>query len=210
MRAGKDKDLKGLRNYPYTGHSVVMNKIKRGWQETGYVLSYFGQSIVVGRRNYSSFVKAGWEQGRIPELTGGGLIRSLGGWAALKKIHLKGHDRLKADERILGDSDFVLSVLAEANEKYDRHYELKSRGYDLKNVQMRVAELLGVDLDRIYSRGRRRDQVEARSLFCYWAVRELGYSVTDLARRLAMTQPAVGYAVSRGEQIANERNLSLL
>ncbi len=210
VRAGMVKDLKGLRNYPYTGHSVVMNKIKRGWQETGYVLSYFGQSIAVGRRNYSSFVKAGWEQGRIPELTGGGLIRSLGGWAALKKIRLKGHDRLKGDERILGDSDFVLSVLAEANEKYERHYELKSRGYDLKNVQLRVAELLGVDGDRIYCRGRRRDQVEARSLFCYWAVRELGYSVTDLARRLAMTQPAVGYAVSRGEQIANERNFSLL
>ena len=41
-------------------------------------------------------------------------------------------------------------------------------------------------------------------LFCYWAVRELGYSVTDLARRLGMAQPAVGNAVSRGEQIANE------
>lgn len=123
---------------------------------------------------------------------------------------MKGQDRLKGDERILGDSDFVLSVLEAANENYERHYELKSRGFDLKKVQMRVAELLGVDGDRIYSRGRRRDQVEARSLFCYWAVRELGYSATDLARRLSMTQPAVGYAVSRGEQIAKERNFSLL
>ncbi|MBW1700059.1 MAG: transposase, partial [Deltaproteobacteria bacterium] len=52
--------------------------------------------------------------------------------------------------------------------------------------------------------------VEARSLFCYWAVRELGYTATDMARRLGMTQPAVGYAVRRGEKIAKIQKLSLL
>ena len=40
-------------------------------------------------------------------LIGGGLIRSLGGCKALKKIGLKGQDRLKSDARSLGDSDFV-------------------------------------------------------------------------------------------------------
>lgn len=199
VRAGMVEDLKNLHKYPYSGHSVLMNKIKREWQDTEYVLSCFGQSATVGRRNYSAFIEAGWKQGRIPELTGGGLIRSIGGWTALKKIRLKGQDRLKGDERILGDSEFVLSVLTEANEKYERHYELRSRGFDLKDVETRVTEILDVASDRIYSRGRRREQVEARSLFCYWAVRELGYRITDLARRLGMTQPVVGYAVSRGE-----------
>ena len=210
VRAGVVENLKDLNAYPYTGHSAIMKKVKRDWQDTGYVLSCFGQSDSTGRRNYSAFIEAGWKQGRIPELTGGGLIRSLGGWTALKKIRLKGQDRLKGDERILGDSEFVMSVLEEANEKYERRYEIESRGYDLNDVQKRVAEVLGVDGERIYSRGRRREQVEARSLFCYLAVRQLGYSVTDLARRLAMTQPAVGYAVSRGEQIANAKNISML
>jgi hypothetical protein len=45
---------------------------------------------------------AGYGQGRRPELAGGGLIRSLGGWAASKKLRLKGQDRPKGDERILG------------------------------------------------------------------------------------------------------------
>ena len=53
-------------------------------------------------------------------------------------------------------------------------------------------------------------RVEARSLFCYWAVRELGYGLTDLARRLGVTQPGVGYAVSRGELIARQNNYRLL
>jgi hypothetical protein len=204
------ESLEDLHIYPYTGHSAIMNKKARSWQDTGYVLSCFGQSPSIGRRNYYSFIREGWEQGRIPELTGGGLIRSLGGWSALKKIRFNGQDRIKGDERILDDSEFVLAVLEEANEKLERCYELKSRGFDLKDVQMRVTVLLGVASDRIYSKGRRRDQVEARSLFCYLAVRELGYSITELARRLEMTQPAVGYAVNRGEQIATERGISML
>ncbi|MHC4639492.1 MAG: hypothetical protein ACYTBV_18650 [Planctomycetota bacterium] len=45
---------------------------------------------------------------------------------------------------------------------------------------------------------------------CYWSVRELGNTIADLAKRLGMTQPAVGYAVSRGEQIAKERSYNLV
>ncbi|MBW2739263.1 MAG: hypothetical protein JRE64_10550 [Deltaproteobacteria bacterium] len=44
---------------------------------------------------------------------------------------------------------------------------------------------------------------------CYWAVRELGISCTDLAKQLEMTQPGVGYAVSRGEKIAEEHKYQL-
>jgi hypothetical protein len=71
-------------------------------------------------------------------------------------------------------------------------------------------KVLGIDRDLIYSGGRRRVQVEAGSLLCYWAVRELGHSATDIAKRLSMTQPAVGYAVNRGEQIAKERKINLV
>ena len=53
-------------------------------------------------------------------------------------------------------------------------------------------------------------RVEARSLFCYWAVRELGYGLSELGRRLSMSQPGVGYAVSRGERIAKQNNYQLL
>ena len=33
--------------------------------------------------------------------------------------------------------------------------------------------------------------------------------ITDLAKQLEMTQPGVGYAVSRGEKIAKEHNYQL-
>jgi len=109
----------------------------------------------------------------------------------------------------LGDSDFVFAILAEANEQLDRFYELQSRGYDLKKVEQRVMEIFDIDRDEIYSKGRHRSQVKARILLSYWAVRELGLTPTDLAKRMATTQPAVGYAVSRGEQIAKNMDYRL-
>jgi hypothetical protein len=117
---------------------VFMSKQKRAWQETDYVLSVFGSSPAAARRNCAAYVKAGYGQCCRPELNGSGLIRSLGDWAASKKLRLKAHDRLKGDERILGDSDFVTSILAEANEKLDRHYEIKSQGYNIEKVENRV------------------------------------------------------------------------
>ena len=127
----------------------------------------------------------------------------------MKKLRLKSHDRLKGDERILGDSDFVTSILAEANEKLDRYYEIESRGYTIEKVEKRVMEIFGIEKEVIYSKGRRKFQVAARSLLCYWAVRELGHTATKLARRLGITQPAVSYAVDRGEEIAKLNNYTL-
>jgi hypothetical protein len=59
--------------------------------------------------------------GKRPELTGGGLIRSLGGWGQAKTLRRTG-TRLKSDERILKESDFVEQVLSPTNEQMDRRY----------------------------------------------------------------------------------------
>jgi len=72
------------------------------------------------RKSYYEYVKEGISQGRRPELVGGGFIRSLGGWDVIKESGLKSIGRVKGDDRILGDGDFVLRVLKEADEKFDR------------------------------------------------------------------------------------------
>ena len=56
-------------------------------------------------------MEEGVDLGKRTELVGGGLIRSLGGWDAVKKMRLTGQDRVKSDHRLLGDSDFVMSVI---------------------------------------------------------------------------------------------------
>jgi len=52
--------------------------------------------------------------------------------------------------------------------------------------------------------------VKARSLFCFWAVKELGMSLRELSRRLEISPPAVGYSVERGEAIARENGYRLI
>jgi REP-associated tyrosine transposase len=49
-------------------------------------LKLFGQSIKQARRAYESFVAKGADQGRRPDLIGGGLLRSVGGWSELKEF----------------------------------------------------------------------------------------------------------------------------
>ena len=91
--------------------------------------------------------------GRRPELVGGGLIRSLGGWDEVKKMRLRGQDRIKSDQRILGESDFVSDVLSESEEEISRKYKLKSLGYDFEKVVERVSLLFQVEKEYITGRG---------------------------------------------------------
>ena len=96
-----------------------MGKIKHPWQHTDYVLRLFGKSVRTARRTYSDFVSKGISLGKRPDLVGGGLVRSSGGWSSLKAIRSTGL-RTVSDERILGSSDFVESVLKLANEEYEK------------------------------------------------------------------------------------------
>jgi len=88
------------------------------------------------RKEYFLHMQAGMDQGRRPELTGDDLIRSVGGWEAVKKMRLKGQGRIKGDDRILGDTDFVNSLLSGAEEKISLQQELKNEGYDIRRLSL--------------------------------------------------------------------------
>ena len=69
----------------------------------------------------------GISEGKRSDLTGGGLLRSFGGWRGLKELRKAGL-RVKGDERILGDSDFVERVLASAQETLEEKYVTEGSG----------------------------------------------------------------------------------
>ncbi len=89
---------------------TIIGKVKRDWQDTDYVLSYFGQNRY-RRRNYQRYVQKGAALGRLPELVGGGLVRSLGGWPEVLALRSRG-EKQRSDQRILGDSEFVQDVIS--------------------------------------------------------------------------------------------------
>ena len=100
--------------------------------------------------------------------------------------------------------------MAEQKEQFERRYWLKAQGYDIDRVVEKVAEVFEIEPEEIWKPGNQPLRVKARSVICYWAVRELGMSGTSVGKLLGLGQPAVSRAVARGEKFAEEMNLSLL
>ena len=119
LRAKLVLNLAELERFPWSGHGVLTGRLKQDWQDSEYVLSLFGHKVGEARRRYRAYIEKGVGMGRRPEFTGGGMIRSVGGWDAVKAMR-RGQLRLKGDERILGDSDFVENVLKYADEQLAR------------------------------------------------------------------------------------------
>jgi REP element-mobilizing transposase RayT len=209
LRAKLVSSMKQLDSYKYGGHSYVLGKRDNEWQDTNYVLKLFGKRVSPSRKHYREFVEKGVLMGRRSDLIGGGLIRSVGGWKALKafsqmKIHIKG------DERILGDSDFVESVLKEQNERLARRYHLQIQGVDFDKVTNRVAKIFRLKPEQVLSSVKQTQRVKARSLLCYWAVKELEMSGADVAQQLKVSNSSVSRSVVRGEKIAVDMKLKLI
>jgi hypothetical protein len=206
MRAGIVPDLKGLKSFAHSGHAALAGRAEAPWQDVESVLSRFGRRPGEAREAYLEYVSRGAARGRRPDLAGGGLVRSLGGWEQVKQTRRKGPPP-QGDERILGDPDFVQSVLKASREQLHPREALARKGVDLKELAGQAAEPFGVDPEEIFTPGKYPRTVRARSVFCYWAVRKLGYTATGLAKRLGLTQPAVSISVRRGKELAKQMDL---
>ena len=200
IRAGLIREYKGLSGYPYCGHGAIMGRRKNKWQDTDYVLGVFGNKESGTRGEYSRFVRKGIEQGSRPDLIGGGLLRSHGGWTGVKLLRETGNYQ-KGDERILGDGQFVKEVLEKAEEGFKEKYQLKAKGYNLGKLIKRVAEITELTPAQIKDGIRDSKRTKARSILCFWATEKLGLPQSQLALMLNRTQSAIVYAVRRGRAI---------
>ncbi|MFZ1199781.1 MAG: transposase, partial [Desulfobacterales bacterium] len=83
-------------------------------------------------------------------------------------------------------------------------------GYDLETIKNKVCRIFAIESEPLYQGSRQPAVADARGLFCYWAVTELGYTATHLAEKLHRTVAGIVYAVRRGEKLAKQRDLNLL
>ena len=114
------------------------------------------------------------------------------------------------DERILGDGDFVEDVLSAAQEQMEKRYRLVAKGYDLDKIASKVSDLMQLKPFEIWAPGKERKRVEARSLLCYWAVRDLGINMAKLLRCSKLSLSGVSLSVKRGEKIAHNCGYELI
>ncbi len=69
---------------------------------------------------------------------------------------------------------------------------------------------LGIIPEQVWLPGKLPLTVKARSLLCYWAVRKLGFSATELSKKLGVSQPSVSISLKRGEKIAKAEQIELV
>jgi REP element-mobilizing transposase RayT len=112
LRARLVRDMDGLDGYRWCGHGTVMGTMHMAAQDRDFVLSYFGKKEGSAKKAYREYVSEGIAAGRRPELVGGGLVRSVGGWSEVQSIRKHG-EHIVSDERILGSGDFVDRIIQE-------------------------------------------------------------------------------------------------
>jgi putative transposase len=208
LRAKVVSNFNKLNRHPYCGHAVILGYRKHDWQDTEYILRLFGKKAGPAKKKYSEFVRKGIGQGKRPDLIGGGLLRSHGGWSGIRSM-AKAGEYQKGDERILGDGEFVTEVLACAKETLENKYRMKAEGFDLESLIHRVAELTGLTGDEILDGVRDKKRTDARSILVHWATDQLGITQTRLAETLNLTQSAISHAARRGRIIVKINQYSL-
>jgi len=194
LRAGLVGDLRELERYRYCGHSALRGMQVCEWQDTETVLVQFGRTPRRAREQYGTFVAEGVHRGRRPELQGGGLVRSVGGWKAVQELR-RGRESYRGDERILGSSEFVDSVQREIEVGQEQAGRQRS-GITSQRVIEQVCQAVGVRVEELGGDGRRTAVSQARGGVAYLWIEWLGRSGPPLARALGL-HPATVYEVAR-------------
>ncbi len=205
LRAGLVIDVNALDTWPWSGHSALMGNQQYAFQDKQYVLSLFGRTRDEACRAYRDFVVAGIEEGRRPDLTGGGLVRSLGGRGASHGFPRRGRERWAYDERVLGSSEFVMEVLEQTrNRRCSDPGASEQKKATLEDIIAKVGTKLGLSREEITGGSRRRAVATGRYLVGYLAVGKHGHPVAEVARELKVSSQSVLRALEKGPQLLKD------
>ena len=140
---------------------------------------------------------------------GGGLLRSIWGWAELKEFRDLGI-RIKGDERLLGSSDFVARVLKQADEKLAEKYRLRVSAISLPGLMDRVADYYKIEAENLESSSKERRVTEVRRILCYIAVRKSGYKCSDVSKAMGISAVTVSKAANLGSKLSGAGKIQKL
>lgn len=198
LRANLVESLARLDRYPWCGHSTLMGRTKSEWQDTDYVLNWFGATEGEARRAYREFVKTGIDQGRRPDLTGGGLIRSHGGWSSVRAMRRLGV-REKSDERILGSGAFVEKLIEQADDTRREQFSAQRRLKRAASLVEGLCKKEKVSVEAVKSGGRRHAVSRVRRQLAGDLVEQCGLSLTETGRILGVSASAIAKYLSRSD-----------
>jgi hypothetical protein len=190
LRAKQVADLRILDRYPWCGHATVIGRIPRAWQDRRAVLGGFGSIEERAVRAYREYVREGIPAGRRPELVGGGLVRSAGGWAEVRALRRQ-KEPMAGDPRILGSGEFVERLLREAEARQVAALRRGPTPRDTVAVIAQRCKRAGVSAEELQQGGRRGPLSTVRADLAHEFVVARGLSLAQAARQLGVSTAAI-------------------
>jgi predicted DNA binding protein len=164
--------------------------------DADYVLLQFGRTKRKGVAEYRRFMQEGVGLGRQPELTGGGLLRSLGGWSQVVARRRSGKEE-EGDERILGSGDFVHAILKETEERELRQLKLKRTGRTIRKIIDEECKKAGISPLEVTNGVSRRAVSRVRTVIASRGRTELGLSSAEMARHLGVAASSISRLIEK-------------
>lgn len=200
LRANLVEDLDGLAAYKWCGHYATISGAEDGILNRDALLWHLADNEGAAVAKYMQVMREKAEEMRQKDLSGGGLLRGLGGKTAGPKS-LRAGEKTLSDQRILGEGDFVATVLRSAGEAMRK--ARKSRAEVLAEVEAAT----GITREDILRRTRERGPAAARAVYCYLCREAAGGSAAELTGELGITQSAVSKLASKGRILAKRMKI---
>jgi len=196
LRAKIVKGYKKLSSYDWCGHKeIMMEKNKERIIDRKYILSHFGEKERNALQNYENFLKDQYGKQKKGEYSGGGLIKSMGGIGNVLSSKKDGAKEM-FDERILGEGNFVESVLKEIE-------TTENKTMSLKEILKKVKRITAIEYKELLGKSRERKIVKGRAVYCYLRKEKGGVTGTRLMKELKLASGTVSYLVHKGRGIVN-------
>jgi putative transposase len=202
LRAHMIGSFNALNRYPWCGHAVIVGRLSNDWQDKTYVLRWFGGKEGDAQRRYRQFVKNGIEQGHRSDLIGGGLIRSQGGWAAVKGMRRLGV-REKSDERILGSGEFVEQLIQQSDEVRRKQFSGTEGLREAIGHIETVCRDEHIDSNALRAGSRTKTISRLRARLAEELIEKFGLSLAEAGRQLGVSASAVAITLRRRNALRN-------
>jgi hypothetical protein len=178
----------------YPGQAIGYYQSRQSWMDIDTVSSGLEAEEKPFSNIADSFGKA--SQSRNPALTGGGLVRSQGGWSQVVAMRGRGR-REEYDERILGGGDFVHAIVKEAEDRQIRQIKHKRSGKTIQKIFDEECKERQINPLELKAGGKRSSVSAARASIAYRCREELGASAAEIARHLGVNTSCIVRAIDR-------------
>jgi len=199
LRVNAVKNITELNKYPWCGHRAVLGAAEYPWHDRGYVLKWFGKSEKEALTEYRAYIREGAKEKEWQNYSGGGLLRSVGGWDEVKAMRRKKR-KMVSDARILGSNAFVNKILKQAEKTSKPRVKGAKVRKKVESTIRQACKKAGIDVNELKAGSRRSDVTAVRLQLAQYLTKDMNVTLVEAARNLGVTPSALSKSLTRSRK----------